>query len=116
MEIEGKKGYRTVATYCWEEERIVAQLLRGREVVSEATYEIKLDIGKIKQLRGGEWLSVERGQVTITEDELLRLLGVNSAPSHKEMTTRIEMRNISREEVIRRSNVSSSSEDNSDFF
>lgn len=50
----------------------MAQLLRlkdgERQVLYETTYEIKLDINKLKQLKGGEWLSVEGGKVLICED------------------------------------------------
>lgn len=53
-------------------------------MVSECCYEIKLDIGKIKQLRTSEWLNVTKtGQVVINEDELLNLLGVNPNSNNK---------------------------------
>lgn len=83
-----------------------------RQVLHEATYEIKLDIAKIKLLKGGEWLAIEEGKVAIVEDELLRALGAGPASQPaKEMTTRIEMRNLSRDLVIRKDEVSSSDED-----
>jgi hypothetical protein len=119
VECELKKHYRASAFYSWEDEKIIAQLLRVREgerqVLHEATYEIKLDIAKIKQLRSGEWLSVEDGRVAISEDDLLRLLGVGTLSQPKEMTTRVEMRNLSRDLVIRKDQPSSS-EDSEDFF
>ena len=71
--------HRVYAFYSWEDERIVAQLLRVRprsEVISEIAYDVKLDIGKVRQLREGEWIEVHRGTISINEDELLRLLGV----------------------------------------
>lgn len=39
-----------------------------RQVLHEASYEIKLDIAKIKLLKGGEWLAIEEGKVAIVED------------------------------------------------
>ena len=50
--------------------------------------------------------------MAIVEDELLRALGAGTASQPvKEMTTRIEMRNLSRDLVIRKDEVSSSDED-----
>lgn len=72
-------NHRLYAFYSWEEERIVVQLVRVRprsEVISEATYDVKLDIGKVRHLRQGEWVEVHRGSISINEDELLRVLGV----------------------------------------
>ena len=68
MEQTMNKNFKVVAYYCWEEERIVAHLVRVRprhEVVSEASYDVKLDINKIKMLREGDWLLVHRGLLEI---------------------------------------------------
>jgi hypothetical protein len=95
----------------------MAQLLRvrdgERQVLHEASYNIKLDIAKIKMLRGsGEWLGVEEGRVAIFEEDLLRALGVElNSPPAKEATTRIEMHQLSRDQVIRKEEPSSSDDD-----
>ena len=97
----------------------MAQLLKvrdgERQVLHETSYEIKLDVAKIRLLKGGEWLNVAIGQVSISEDELLRLLGVNLAQPAKEMTTRIEMRNLSRDLIIKKEEPSSS-DDSENLF
>lgn len=65
LDYENKKNYRTAAFYSWEDERIVVQLIKTRggekQVVSQTSYQIKLDMNKIKLLRSNEWVSVEKG-------------------------------------------------------
>lgn len=68
MDYETKKHFRTAAFYSWEDEKIVVQLIKSKgkekQVISEETYDIKLDIGKIKLLQSNEWLTVTKdGQI-----------------------------------------------------
>lgn len=53
--------------YNWEEEKLVAQLisLKADEVISEITYEIKLDIAKIKMLKCNDWIIVSDDRIAI---------------------------------------------------
>lgn len=54
----------------------------------------------------------------INEEELLKMLGVHqnqNESNQKQMTTGIELRNLSKEEIIKK-NFLSSSEDDEEFF
>ena len=115
-----KNNYQVSVYYSWEEERIVAQLIKlkpRREVTSEQVYDVALDIAKLKLLRDGEWLSVHRGMVEISEPELLQLLGVTDTPESKEMTTCIDRRHfLSRNFIVKKDSISSSSSGGADIF
>ena len=95
LEHQNKKNYSTVAFYSWEDEKIVVQLVKSKgkdkQIISEASYDIKLDINKIKLLKSAEWIVIEKGgEIYINEDELLRILGFNNNESNpKNMTTGI---------------------------
>ena len=75
-------------------------------VISYAEYHIKLDMSKISMLRRAQWVKVSHGEVTILEDEILKALGVKQENT---LTTRIGIKNISREEIIKKDSLSSSS-------
>jgi hypothetical protein len=62
-------------------------------VISYAEYHIKLDMSKISMLRSAQWVKVLHGEVSISEDELLKALGVKNENT---LTTRIGIKNISR--------------------
>jgi hypothetical protein len=63
-------------------------------VISYAEYHIKLDMSKISMLRSAQWVKISHGEVSISEDELLKALGVKHENT---LTTRIGIKNISRE-------------------
>lgn len=48
----------------------------------------------------------------------MRLLGVTTmvSPQSKDLTTRIEMRNITREDIVKKDSIASSSSGDADFF
>ena len=64
LDYENKRNYRTTAFYSWSDEKIVVQLLKlkgkERQVLSEASYDIKLDINKIRLLQNNEWLTTSK--------------------------------------------------------
>ena len=121
IEYKNKKNYSTVAFYSWEDEKIVVQLVKthgkGKQIISETSYDIKLDINKIRLLKSTQWIVIEKGgEIYINEDELLRILGFNNNESNpKNMTTGIELRNLSKDEIVKKGYFSSS-EDDEDFF
>jgi hypothetical protein len=120
IEYKNKKNYSTVAFYSWEDEKIVVQLVKthgkGKQIVSETSYDIQLDINKIRLLKSTEWIVVEKGEIYINQDELLRILGFNNNESNpKNMTTGIELRNLSKDDIVKKNSVSSS-EDDEDIF
>ncbi len=96
--------------YLWEDEKIMVQMIKTKNdeemVVSYAEYHIKLDMGKISMLRSAQWVKVSHGEVSIIEDEILKALGVKQENT---LTTRIGIKNISREEIIKKDSLSSSS-------
>ena len=67
-------------------------------------------MNKIRLLKSNEWIGVEHnGEIIIYEDELLRILGVNNNESNqKNMTTGIDLRHLSKDDIIKKHFLSSS--------
>lgn len=76
------------------------------EVLAQTSYEIVLDLGKIQTLKNGKWIRVEEGEPLVDEEELLKSLREKS---------RVSLKNISRNEIIKKDCLSSSSEDSAFF-
>ena len=96
--------------YLWEDEKITVQMIKTKNdedvMVSYAEYNIKLDMIKINTLRNAQWVKVSHGEISILEDEILKALGIKQENT---LTTKIGMKNISREEIIKKDSLSSSS-------
>lgn len=64
LDYENKKNYRTTAFYSWEDEKICVQLVKlvgkERQILSETSHDIKLDMNKIKLLQNSEWISISK--------------------------------------------------------
>ena len=80
LEYQNNKQYHTIAFYSWEDEKIVAQLIKKKgnekQICSEVSHSIKLNMNDIRALKSNEWIIIEKGHIMINEEELMRLLGV----------------------------------------
>lgn len=125
LECQNNKQYHTIAFYSWEDEKIVAQLIKKngnqKQIYSEVSYSIKLNMNDIRVLKSNEWITIEKGRhIMINEEELMRLLGFTKNNHHnqshdKQMTT-ADIIVLPRHEVIGKNVLSSDDDEEGDIL